>query len=116
VHVTTHRLLNGDWAECPEPEVCALKFHFPDMSVAEARSMPFHLLLPLLNLIDPPTTTDSQGQTWRGALPGILHREYDLPAVINEDGRMEWWVNNYRWREGDKPRVVRTPVQPRRSG
>ena len=39
---------------------------------------------------------------------GRLHREYDLPALI-EPGvrkREEWWYHGERWREDDKPHLI----------
>ena len=39
-----------------------------------------------------------------------LHRENDLPAIIQANGTQEWWLNGQRHRENDLPAVI-TPVE-----
>ena len=45
---------------------------------------------------------DDSAQTWYN-LNGQLHRDGDLPAVIEEDGTQEWWQNGRLHRENDLP-------------
>jgi hypothetical protein len=33
------------------------------------------------------------------------HRENDLPAIIQHDGTMVWWVNGHRYRNDNKPTI-----------
>jgi hypothetical protein len=101
----THRLKNGDWAECLSPEGCELKFHLPGMSPAEAAGLPFSMMLPLLGAIDPPDIADDSGQRWVDST-GNSHRDYDLPAIIWSDGSMEWNQHGLRHRDNDQPAVV----------
>jgi hypothetical protein len=37
-----------------------------------------------------------------------LHRENDLPAVVNADGTREWWVNGERHRDDLLPAIINT--------
>jgi hypothetical protein len=111
--MTTHRTLSGDWAECPEPGSCELKFHFPDISVEEARRMPLQVLIPLLEAFDPPTDISENGDAklWIVPLPNNpemhgYHRDYDLPAVVWEDGAMEWRLNGQLNRLYGRPTAI----------
>ena len=132
--MTTHRTFEGDWAECLKPETCALKFHLPRVSVAEAAELPLDLLLPILSVMDPPATPDfwtttgatrqQDGATWDAlvvqmrrdsmwlerrddpARSPLFHRDYDLPAVIQPDGHMEWYQHGKTHRDGDRPARV----------
>jgi hypothetical protein len=111
--MTTHLTLDGGWAECPAPDVCALKFHFPIMDLDTAEQMPLQVLMPLLEVLDPPTDLeDAAGlKMWTVALPeapeGIaIHRDYDLPAVIRFDGTKWWYHEGFLHREGGKPAVI----------
>ena len=39
---------------------------------------------------------------------GLLHRDGDLPAVINTDGSQHWFINGFRHRDDDQPAAIYT--------
>lgn len=39
---------------------------------------------------------------------GLLHRDGDLPAVINTDGSQHWFRNGRRHRDNDQPAAIYT--------
>ena len=45
--------------------------------------------------------------TQRWFKDGMLHRDFDLPAVVRADGDQEWFRAGTRHRDGDMPAVVR---------
>jgi hypothetical protein len=127
-----HRMLDGSWAKCPLSSTCGLKFHIPDMSVAEVERIPLTLLLPILAVSDPPSTPDiwqptnllrdsadwatsvqrmKQASTWLKLDPSpdnppVLHRDYDLPAVVWRDGTLDWYQEGARHRDHDRPAIT----------
>ena len=103
----THRELNGDWAECPVPDTCELKFHLPDLSPAEASALPMHVLYPLLEVIDPPTYDEYGSKAWLNA-EGLSDRAYDLPAEIRtgHNACFGWWLDGRQHREHGRPASV----------
>ena len=100
------------------------------MPLAEAQSMPLTALLPILNIVQPPTDNLPAIRRWLDE-KGRMHRDYDLPAAITSSGTMvwaqhgqnhrgqdkpaiihglgamEWWVNDQRHRDGGKPAIVK---------
>jgi hypothetical protein len=105
-----HRELDGAWADCPAEESCELKFHLTDLTVEQAEALPMVPLLALLNVIDPPAIT-SKYQMWviprqEGDKFIRAHRDYDLPAIIWPNSRMEWYQADLAHRGGDKPAIV----------
>jgi hypothetical protein len=101
---TVHRTLDGAWAACND-EACPLMFHFPDMTLEEAQQLPIHVLYPLLDVIDPPTFVGLYYKAWSNP-DRQVHRDYDLPAVVWNDGKMEWWQHDSNFRDNDKPHTV----------
>jgi hypothetical protein len=95
-------------------DTCELKFHFPDTTPAEMASLPMRALLPLLEVMDPPTELLlGETKAWvtrniwdESSNPYAFHRDYDLPAVIHGDGTMQWWQRDKQHRDGDKPAHV----------
>jgi hypothetical protein len=111
--MSTHRTLDGQWTTCHD-NVCQLKFHFSDMTVEQMQRLPMPALLPLLEAFDPPQRVLPDGEkVWldldKHDLPryrDIVHRDYDLPAIIYPDGTQQWLQNNEMHREGGRPAVV----------
>jgi hypothetical protein len=106
---TVHRTLDGNWAEC-EDSFCELKYHLPNISLAEAQAIPLRVLLPLLEAFDRPNPHAYPGSHKIWTVPSgrergevFMHRDYDLPAVIWPDGTLEWWHRDKLHRDGGKP-------------
>ena len=106
----THLELDGSWAQCLTPASCELLFHLPETTVAEASVIPLPLLLPLFEIINPPTSTRRTPSNvvlkeWRNE-EGELHRDYDLPAQIYDNGALDWFQHGQRHRGRDLPASI----------
>ena len=101
----THRTTDGLWRSC-QNAACKLRFHLP-LPVDEVRVLPFELLLPLFQAVDPPTHIALNGtQSWQ-LFERYLHREYDLPARVQADGTLEWYHLGKLHRAHGRPAVIR---------
>ena len=103
-----HRELDGSWAVCREPTSCPLRFHFPGMDVEKAAAIPLDVLLPLLEIADPPHKRSVlfDSKIWHNAA-GQQHRDYDLPAVVAQfEILYQWWQEGKLHRAGGKPAVI----------
>ena len=83
---------------------CPARFHLQDVTVEEAEAIPMNLLHPLLEAWQPHTHTNGEIRMWWNL--GRLHRDYDLPAVIYDDGTLAWYNRNQVHRAGGKPAVI----------
>ncbi len=101
--VNTHRTLDGSWAACSDTD-CQLPFHV-ELSPAEAERLPLGALLPLLEVVDPPTDISSEGMKF-WFQDGNAHRDYDLPALIYADGYLCWYQDGLPHRSGGKPAMI----------
>ena len=102
------RLADGAWETCKGQQAgCPLRFHVPDITVAEAELLPTVFLDALILAADPPThVNEATGATeWLDA-EGREHREYGLPAVITRHGTQIWYTHGVWWRGGDLPCVI----------
>jgi hypothetical protein len=100
------RLMNGAWVECTLGPSCSALFHVPSLTAEEAEALPLHLLLPLLEVLDPPSHVYPDGEkVWQDA-QGHGHREYDLPALVNPDGTLIWYWHGARHRLHDRPAAI----------
>ena len=109
--VTAHRELDGSWTACPapdEPGRCMAGFHMRNTEPAVLTAMPARLLWPLLAAIDPPAVpaTIPGAQAWLDE-DGELHRDFDLPALIWENGQVEWWWHGVPHRNAAGPALIR---------
>jgi hypothetical protein len=50
-------------------------------------------------------SVDEDGDTYY-QFCGLLHRDNDLPAVIQEDGTQMWYMNGKQHRDNDRPAVI----------
>ena len=106
--VVTHRTPAGTWAVCEAQESCDYRFHFTDQTPAELAAMLYTLLLPLLEIVDPPSQYLPDGtRQWRNSI-GLLSRDYDLPARIKPNGDMYWFHHGTAHRAADRPAMVCT--------
>lgn len=62
----------------------------------------------LIEKFDPDYINDSGDCYWykNNRHKNLLHRNGDIPAVINSDGTMQWFKNGKRHRDGDRPAVI----------
>jgi hypothetical protein len=63
--------------------------------------------LPVEKWLDGPTKIYTDGKKQWLDLWGRLHRDKDLPAVVEGNGTEHWFINGVRGRSGDKPAIVR---------
>ena len=97
-----HRTLSGGWEAC---DGCTLPMHLPDLTPVAAAAIPLELLLPILEVMQPPQFTS--GDTHKIWLVGeVAHRDYDLPAVIQGDGSLLWMQHERKHRNHDLPAVI----------
>jgi hypothetical protein len=101
----SHLLYNGEWRPCDD-EACLAPFHV-DMTPAEVREVPLPLLLPIFEVVNPPRMIIGDKKVW--ARPDQrLHRGWDLPAIVSNDGSLGWYKEGKRHRDGGKPAVIYT--------
>ena len=102
-----HLQLDGQWAVCAEREMCDLPYHVPDLTLEAASQLPSQVLYDLLEIVDPPTRIAGTGaKSWLDE-HGELHRDFDLPAAIWEDGSRFWFHHGKQHREFNRPAEVR---------
>lgn len=54
----------------------------------------------------PPTEITPEGtKVWKNK-EGKIHRDFDLPAIIDKNGKKAWYQNGNPHRDGDRPAVI----------
>jgi len=101
-----HRNRDGSWSSCDD-STCPEPYHVQGMTLAEVELIPLSSLLPVFEILDPPSHTTVDGDKyWHQPGSKILHREYDLPAVVATDGSLEWYEDNQYHRAGGNPALI----------
>ena len=104
--MNSHLTLDGRWVRCRAVErACPRLHHLPGTTPAEAKQLPMSFLLPLFEVMDPPSYNPFGDKVWLDQF-GRLHRDHDLPASIDSTGYMAWYVRGSLDRPDDKPATV----------
>ena len=104
--MSTHRTFDGEWAACKNRDACNSPIHV-DIAPEEAERLPGGFLEQLAEAADPPTETWKSGRkVWHDSA-GEVHRDYDLPAIIEIRGIRIWHRHGLIHRDGGKPAVIR---------
>ena len=101
-----HLLRSGEWEWCNAAH-CSFLFHVDEVSPQEAQALPLGLMLPIFEAVQPPSGYNEarRAKYWEDG-SGELHRDYDLPAGVHEDGTLEWYQHGVHHRENGQPTWV----------
>ena len=100
----SHLLRDGTWMACADA-TCPARFHVAGLTPTQAFEIPLSTMLPLFEITDPPREIRYGIKRWSRP-DGRLHRAYGLPAVVHENGDMEWHRQGKPHRDHDLPASV----------
>ena len=104
--MAVHLRRSGEWMNCKRVSPgCRALLHQPEMTLAEAQDLNPAMLERLLTALYPPSETRGEVSCWLDDV-GMIHRDFDLPAVIDIHGYRAWYRHGILHREGGKPTRV----------
>lgn len=103
--MSIHLKLNGLWSTCKDEARCELLYHLP-MTMRERLKIPESFLTELLGIEDNPDQIDVNGIKYWTNEAGALHRDYDMPAIIQPSGAKTWLRNGKAHRDYDRPAKI----------